>query len=103
VDEQTKELRQTKDNLPQSRDHLEDVVAQRTNELEAALESERKLKGEAEQASRAKSDFLAAMSHELRTPLNAIMGFSDIMRTKALGPLGASRYEEYANDIFWLS
>jgi len=33
-----------------------------------------------EQASQAKSDFLASMSHELRTPLSAIIGFSALMR-----------------------
>lgn len=54
---------------------------------------------EAEEASRAKSLFLATMSHELRTPLNAIIGFSDIMATQVLGPVGNSKYLEYAADI----
>ncbi len=53
----------------------------------------------AEDASMAKSRFLAAMSHELRTPLNAILGFSEIMKTQALGPLGNDVYREYSNDI----
>ncbi len=53
----------------------------------------------AEAASKAKSSFLAMISHELRTPLNAIIGFSEMMTTKAFGPLGNERYEEYAGDI----
>ena len=54
---------------------------------------------EAEQANRAKSEFLANMSHELRTPLNAVLGFSDIIRSELLGPIGNPRYCEYAGDI----
>lgn len=54
---------------------------------------------ETEAANRAKSRFLATMSHELRTPLNAIIGFSEVMQTELLGPLGNPRYADYVSDI----
>lgn len=60
------------------------------------LESARR---EADHANRAKSNFLAAMSHDLRTPLNAILGFSDMIRREAFGPIGQDRYRDYVNDI----
>ena len=41
-------------------------------------------KAQAEEASRAKSRFLATMSHELRTPLNAIIGMSDLLHDTRL-------------------
>jgi PAS domain S-box-containing protein len=47
----------------------------------------REARTEAEEASRAKSDFLSSMSHELRTPLNAILGFAQLLQRDKKDPL----------------
>jgi signal transduction histidine kinase len=71
------ENRQANGLLQDLTDHLEEKVKSRTDEL--AVE-----KGNAERANQAKTDFVNTVTHELRTPLNSIMGFSSILKGKAL-------------------
>jgi signal transduction histidine kinase len=74
--------------LIRSRHSLGDL----TDKLALALD-------EAEAANEAKSRFFANANHELRTPLNAIIGFSQMLSSQSLGPIGIPRYAEYADDI----
>jgi PAS domain S-box-containing protein len=67
--------------LRQHREHLEELVQERTAELTEA-------KVAAEAANRAKSAFLANMSHELRTPMNGVLGMIDIARRRMADPKG---------------
>ncbi len=71
------QLRDTE--LRRHRDHLGDLVAQRTAELMEMNHALAEAQTLAADAGHAKRSFLTNMSHELRTPLNAIIGYSDML------------------------
>jgi signal transduction histidine kinase/FixJ family two-component response regulator/HPt (histidine-containing phosphotransfer) domain-containing protein len=60
------------------------AVASMMSELEWTNASLRRATAAAEEASRAKQEFVANMSHEIRTPLNAVIGYADLLDTDRL-------------------
>ncbi|BBK34192.1 signal transduction histidine kinase [Stella humosa] len=68
-----------------------DISAQKRTQDELRRAMERL---EVEGAARAR--FVASLSHDLRTPLSAVLGYAELIETEVMGPLGSSKYHEYA-------
>ncbi|HZU87149.1 MAG TPA: ATP-binding protein [Anaerolineaceae bacterium] len=77
--------------VQEERDLLEQRVQERTRDLANARD-------QALSASHYKSELMARVSHELRTPLGAILGYSELLKRGALGPL-APKQQQVMEDV----
>jgi PAS domain S-box-containing protein len=83
--------KKTEEELERYRNHLEDIIKQRTIQLQKEI-SERKV---AEESDRLKTAFLSNMSHEIRTPMNAIISFSNFLKEPDIPQKQREEYLDY--------
>jgi len=89
-------LRQLERLLKQSNVELEQQVAARTADLEAAVAQLEDALAEVQRANAGKDAFLAAVSHELRTPLMGILSMAELLESEVRGLLNPDQAEYVA-------
>jgi signal transduction histidine kinase/streptogramin lyase len=90
AENQRKRIEKQHKELELHRNHLEQLIVERTRDLIEAKEK-------AEESDRLKSSFLANMSHEIRTPMNAILGFIQLLDDDDNLPSEREMYKELIN------
>lgn len=88
-------LAESREEIRQHQELLEQRIAQRTEELEQAMHR-------ALAASQAKSEFLANISHELRTPMNGVIGMLDVVLQGAVTPEQRDQLETAKRSAYFL-
>jgi signal transduction histidine kinase len=94
LEEQAAEIEMQAEELQEQASHLEETASElemSVDELNHANDALRTAHAEADEANRAKTEFLTAMSHELRTPLNAIAGYVDLLSLGIHGPVSTEQ------------
>jgi len=88
------ERMQTEKELEKYRHRLEELVKERTADLEAKQKELEAANNKLKDLDRLKSMFIASMSHELRTPLNSIIGFTGIILQGMTGEINDEQRDQ---------
>ncbi|MDD3482364.1 PAS domain S-box protein [Azovibrio restrictus] len=86
IKEDITERKRISEELERYRMHLEELVTERTQQIETLNQELKHRALEADSANQAKSTFLANMSHEIRTPMNAIVGLTHLLQREICQP-----------------
>lgn len=87
IKEDITDRKRIQDELKDLNNHLEEKIKERTLDLENVNVTLINANREAQEANKAKIDFLSKMSHELRTPMNSILGFGQLLQMSDLTPV----------------